>query len=69
MCVCVCVCMCVCVCVYIYIYEREKSFVVSSEVDTVTRVQFLNDDICISSRANNLWKGMNPTILSPAVSK
>ena len=39
------------------------------EIDTVTRVQNLNEDVCISHYANTLGKGMKSTILSPAMDK
>ena len=32
------------------------------------RVQILNKVVCISHSTNTLWKGMNPTILPPAMS-
>ena len=38
-------------------------------MDTVTRVQTLNDTVCISHRANTLVKGMHPTIPSLAMGK
>ena len=34
-----------------------------------TRVQILNETVCISHSANILGKGMNPTILPPAIGK
>ena len=34
-----------------------------------TKVQILNEAICISHSANTLEKGMNPTILPPAKGK
>ena len=39
------------------------------EMDMVTQVQILDKAVCISHSANTLGKGMNPTILSPAMSK
>ena len=38
-------------------------------MDTVTKVQVLDETICISHRVNTLGKGMKPTIISPAMSK
>ena len=38
-------------------------------MNSVTRVQFLDKTICISLSANTLWKGVNPTILPPAMDK
>ena len=38
-------------------------------MDTVTRVQILEQVIYISLNANTLGKGMNPTILPPAMGK
>ena len=43
--------------------------VIIEEIDTTTRVQVLDKAICISFSANTIWKGMNPTILFPAVDK
>ena len=39
------------------------------ELDTTTRVQILDEADGISHRTNTLGKGMNPTILPPAMSK
>ena len=36
-------------------------------MNTATRVQILDDAVCISHSANTLGKGMNPTILPQAV--
>ena len=33
------------------------------EMDSATKVQSLNKAVCISRRANTVWKGMNSTIL------
>ena len=38
-------------------------------MDTVTRVQILDETDCISQRTNTLEKGMNPIILPPAMRK
>ena len=38
-------------------------------MDTATRVQILDDAVCISHRANKLAKDMNPTILPQAMGK
>ena len=38
-------------------------------MDTVTRVQILDETDCISHCTNNLGKGMNPIILPPAMGK
>ena len=35
-------------------------------MDTVTRVQILDETDCILHSTNILWNGMNPIILSPA---
>ena len=43
--------------------------VIVYEMESVIPVQILNDDVCISNRTNTLGKGMNPTILSPAIGK
>ena len=40
-----------------------------SEMDTVTRVQILDETECISHSTNTLGKGMNPIILPPAKGK
>ena len=39
------------------------------EMDSVTRVQNLDKAVCISHHANTFGKGMNPTIILPAMSK
>ena len=36
-------------------------------MDTVTRVQILDEAVCISHSTNTLEKGMNRTILPPAL--
>ena len=41
----------------------------SSEMGTVTQVQILDDAVCISQSTDTLGKGMNPTILPPAMGK
>ena len=41
----------------------------SKEMDTVTRVQTLDETDCISHSTNTLGKGMNPIILPPAMGK
>ena len=38
-------------------------------MDTVTRVQTLDETDCISYSINTLGKGMNPIILPPAMGK
>ena len=38
-------------------------------MNTVTRVQILDETHCISHTTNNLGKGMNPIILPPAMGK
>ena len=38
-------------------------------VDTATRVQILDLTDCISHSTNTLWKGMNPSVLPPAMGK
>ena len=38
-------------------------------MDTVIRVQILDVVVCISHSANKLRKGMNPTVLHPAMGK
>ena len=38
-------------------------------MDTVTQVQILDETDCISHCTNTLGKGMNPTILPPAMGK
>ena len=32
-------------------------------------IKILDDAVCISQNANNIWKSMNPAILSPAMDK
>ena len=38
-------------------------------MDTVTRVQILDEAVYILNSANTLGKGRNPTILPPAMGK
>ena len=38
-------------------------------MDTVTRVQIIDEANCISHSTNTLAKGMNPIILPPAMGK
>ena len=38
-------------------------------MDTATQVQILDENDCISHNTNALGKGMNPTILPPAMGK
>ena len=38
-------------------------------MDSGTRVQILDEAVCISHSANNLGKSLNPIILPPAVDK
>ena len=57
----------------IYIYMISEVFIVSwlSSLKMVmaTCVQILDEVVCISYSTNILGKGMNPTILPPAVGK
>ena len=41
----------------------------SLEMDSVTGVQALNEDVCIYQSANTLSRRMNPTIFSPSMDK
>ena len=41
----------------------------SEKMDTMNRVQILDEAICISLHTNSLGKGMNPLFPSPARSK
>ena len=41
----------------------------SWEMDTVTRVQILDETDCISHCSNTLGKGMNPVNLPPSMGK
>ena len=43
--------------------------VVVKEMDTATRVQILDETLCILHGANTLRKGMNVTILPPDIGK
>ena len=43
--------------------------VIEKEMDTVTRVQILDEADRISHCTNTLGKGMNPIILPPAMGK
>ena len=38
-------------------------------MDTATRVQILDESVCISHNANTHGKGMTPTILPPLMGK
>ena len=38
-------------------------------MDTTTRVQILNESVCISHSSNTLGKVMKPAILPPAMGK
>ena len=38
-------------------------------MESVTRVQILDEAVCISLCANSLEKSMNPCVFSPAISK
>ena len=44
-------------------------WLMSLEMDTVTRVQILDMVVCISHSANTFRKAMNPVILPPAIGK
>ena len=37
-------------------------------MDLLIQIQFLNKAVCISLWANALWKGINPSVLIPAMS-
>ena len=41
----------------------------SQKMDTVTQVQFLNEAVFKTNKAYTLGKGMDPTILFPALVK
>ena len=38
-------------------------------MDTANQVQILDETVCMSHSTNTLGKGINPTILPPAMSK
>ena len=38
-------------------------------MDTASRIQILDESVCISHSTNTLGKGMNPTIFHPAMGK
>ena len=48
----------------VLVHERR-----SSGVNSVTRVQILNEAVCILHSAKTFEKGMNPTILPPFMDK
>ena len=51
-------------------FEGARDLIVIVEkMDTVTRVQILDETDCISHSTNTLGKGMNPIILPPAMGK
>ena len=64
-----------CVRVFVFIYMNVDLcqhvggafdvLVIVKEMDTVTRVQILDETDCISHSTNTLGKGMNPVILPP----
>ena len=61
--------------IYIYIYIKEPKTLIYlpyhkghwCEMDTVIRVQILDEAVCISHSANILGNDMNPTILPPVM--
>ena len=65
--------------IYIYIYierEREReeggereSRLWSLEMDTVTRVQILDEAVCIAQSVDTIEKGINSTILVQSMGK
>ena len=54
---------------YIWVVTCVVQWLLSSEMDTVNRVQVLNVIVCISYDANTLGKGRNPFILPSAMNK
>ena len=52
-----------------YLEVPEVQWLSSQEMDSVTRVQILDETDCISHSTNTLGKGMNPIILPPAMGK
>ena len=74
---------CVCVCVWSDISRLHSSprllslpwcswcneTIMSSEINPATRVRILDEAFCISHSTNTIGKGMNLTILSPALNK
>ena len=57
---------------YIYIYACGCAVVKwfsSKEMNMVTRVQTMDEAVCISLNGNNLVKGMDPVIFLPAMRK
>ena len=55
--------------VYIYIKGHVVSCLPLWKLDTVIRVQNLDDAVCISRKANTLGKGMNPNIVPLVMGK
>ncbi len=52
------------------LYRGDLGLMLSSlNMDKETRVQYLEEAVCISHCANTLGKGMNPAILAPAINK
>ena len=54
---------------YTYIKMLMMEWLLSYEMDLAIWVQILNEAVCISNNSNIFGKGMNPTILPPAMSK
>ena len=52
--------------IYLSIYLSMYPWLSSLQMDTVTRVQILDEIDCILHSTNTLGKGMNPIILPPA---
>ena len=59
---------CVCVCVHPQWCPRSN-ILPSKKMDTVTRVQILDETFCILRNINTIGKGVNPTILFPTMNK
>ena len=58
----VCVCVYVCVCVFVEAHKRGV-------MDTVTRIQIIDEAVYVSFRINALAKGMNPSLSPPTLGK
>ena len=50
------------ICIYIYLHIYTYHWLSSLEIDLATRVQILEEAICIWHTANTLWNDMNSLI-------
>ena len=56
----------------VQMYTKEGIYIVTVidvEMNTTTRVQILDENVCFSHRANTFGKGMHPIIFPPTMGK